>query len=45
MLIVSAPQKRNKYIKKLLSPSLYPDMKTTEGNTITSCSKRNICKN
>lgn len=42
MLIVLAPHKRQKYVKKWLSPSLYPNMKTTKGNAITSCSKSNM---
>ena len=35
----------NKNIKELLSPSRYPNRKTTKSNSIISCNSCNICKN
>ena len=37
--------KRNKSLKELLAPSLYPNNKVNRANSITSCNKCDICKN
>ena len=37
--------RRNKNLKELLSPSLYPNRKSTESNSIISCNSCDICKN
>ena len=37
--------KRNQSLKKLLAPSLYPNIKINRANSITSCNKCDICKN
>ena len=37
--------KRNKSLKELLAPSLYPNNKVNRVNLITSCIKCDICKN
>ena len=37
--------KRNQSLKELLAPSLYPNNVSNKANSITSCNKRDICKN
>ena len=37
--------RRNKNLKELLSPSLYPNRKSTKSNSIISCNSCDICKN
>ena len=37
--------RHNKNLKKLLSPSLYPNRKSTKSNSIISCNSCDICKN
>ena len=37
--------RRNKDLKELLSPSLYPNRKSTKSNSIISCNTCDICKN
>ena len=37
--------KRNQSLKELLAPSLYPNNVSNKVNSITSCNKRDICKN
>ena len=37
--------RRNKNLKELLSPSLFPNRKSTKSNSIISCNSCDICKN